>query len=398
MKYIMKKLFSTRYTIMLLSVIGLGVLTVSCDDDPIPLRDPNAEAGPEFKYTWAQTADSLQLSTYNNYLGSNGTFVQDNAGNSSFNYWPNAHALDVLVDGYLRTGNDNYKTKMKALLAGIKVKNGNTYDNIFNDDMLWLANSCLRAYNATNDQDYKDVADFLWERIKLSWSDDVFGGGITWKQNTPKQKNAVSNAPAAILAMRLYEIDNDPDDLVWAKKIYAWQKSNLVDPVSGAVWDNISEVNGMVVTNKDWVFTYNMGTWIGAGLRLYKATNDQTYLNDAVKSGRTVLTSPKLISEGLLRDEGQGDGGLFKGILVRYFTELIEQPTINATDKEKFAAFLKFNAQTFYKKGILRPTMLSGNNWKVAPSAGGSVDLTTQLSGVMLIEAAAKLDKEGFFD
>lgn len=397
MKYIMKKLFSTRYNIMLLCVIGLGLLTTSCDDDAVPLRDPNTTTGPEFKYTWAQTADSLQLSTYNNYLGSNGTFVENNTGNSTFHYWPNAHVLDVLTDGYLRTGNENYKNKMKALVQGIKVKNGNTYNNVFNDDMLWLANSCLRAYKATNDQEYKDVADFLWERIKLSWS-DVFGGGITWKQNTPKEKNAVSNGPAIVLAMRLYEIDNDADDLVWAKKIYAWQKNNLVDPVSGAVWDNIAEVNGVVTTNKDWVFTYNMGTWIGAGLRLYKATNDQTYLDDAVKSGRNVLTNPKLVSEGLLKDEGQGDGGLFKGILVRYFTELIEQPTINSTDKETFAAFMKFNAQSFYKKGILRPAMLSGNNWKVAPAAGGKVDLTTQLSGVMLIEAAAKLDKDGYFD
>src|SRR5690606_33240175 len=146
-----------------------------------------------------------------------------------------------------------------------------------------------------------------------------------------------------------------PEDLEWAKKIYAWQKANLVDPVTGAVWDNIAEVNNVVVTNKDWVFTYNMGTWIGIGLRLHKATNEQTYLHDAVKTGRNVLVNPKIISEGLLRDEGQGDGGLFKGILVRYFTELIEYPTINSTDKKKFANFLKFNAQTFYKKGIQRP-------------------------------------------
>jgi predicted alpha-1,6-mannanase (GH76 family) len=393
----MKRFFSKSYSIALVSLMGLGLLTASCEDEAVPLRDPNGSSGAEFKYTWAKTADSLQLSTYNNYLGDNGTFVQNNTGNSTFHYWPNAHVLDVLVDGYLRTGDENYKAKMKALLLGIKVKNGNTYNNVFNDDMLWLANSSLRAYAATNDQEYKDVAVFLWERIKLSWS-DVFGGGITWKQDSPKQKNAVSNGPAAILAMRLYEIDQKPEDLEWAKKIYAWQKSNLVDPVTGLVWDNISEVNGVVTTNKDWVFTYNMGTWIGSGLRLYKVTNDQTYLDDAVKCGRTVMTSAKLVSEGILKDEGQGDGGLFKGILVRYFTELIQQPTINSTDKEKFANFLKFNAQTLYKKGIYRPGMFSGNNWKVGPAPAANTDLTTQLSGVMLIEAAAKLDKDGYFD
>jgi len=51
----MKKLFSTRYTVALLMAVGFGLLVTSCDDDPIPLRDPNGEVGTEFKYTWAQT-------------------------------------------------------------------------------------------------------------------------------------------------------------------------------------------------------------------------------------------------------------------------------------------------------------------------------------------------------
>jgi len=389
----MKK-FSIHYTV-LIAALGLTLLA-SCSDDAIPLTNPGSGTGEVFKYTWAATADSLQTATYNTYLGGNGTFVQDNLGNSTFNYWPNAHTLDVLVDGYERTGSDVYISRMKALIAGIKVKNNGTYNNVFNDDMIWLANASIRAYVATNDQEYKDVALYLWGQIKKSWSDDVFGGGITWKQDTPKQKNAVSNAPAALVALRLYELDKNEDDLAWAKKIYAWQKANLVDPTTGIVWDNISEQNGVPVTQKDWVFTYNMGTWIGAGTKLYTATGEQGYLTDAVKSARTLLTSPQLTTEGVLRDEGQGDGGLFKGILIRYLTELIEEPSINSSDRESFAKFLKFNAQTFYKKGISRPAMLSSNNWNAAPSA--QTDLTTQLSGVMLIEAAAKLDKEGLLE
>lgn len=387
-----------RKSILLCAIIGSTILMTSCEENPIPLRDPNTSGGQLINYTWEQTADSLQLATYNSFLGSNGTFVQNNTGNSTFHYWPNAHALDVLVDGYKRTNNPVYLSRMKALLQGIKVRNGNTYNNVFNDDMIWLAISSLRAFEATNDAEYKTVAKFLWDIIKLSWSDNVFGGGITWKQDTPRQKNAVSNAPAAIVAMRLYDIDKNPEDLVWAKKIYEWQKNNLVDPVTGAVWDNISEQNNVVVTNKDWVFTYNMGTWIGAGLRLFKETKDPMYLNDALKTARNVLVNPKLLSEGLLRDEGQGDGGLFKGILVRYFTEIIENPAVSANDKKVFVNFFKFNAQTLYRKGITRPTMFCGNNWKVAPAVGTNTDLTTQLSGVMLIEAAAKLEKDGFFE
>lgn len=376
-------------------ILLFGACGACSNDDPVPLREPVDEEGQEFVYTWEATADSMQTATYSTYLGSEGTFVQDNSGSTQFNYWPNAHALHVLVDGYVRTGDDSYVSKMKELLNGIKSKNGGTYQNVFNDDMLWLGNASVRAFIATDDPAYKETAEFLWNDVLASYS-DVFGGGITWKKDTPMQKNAVSNGPAVVLAMRLYELDGNTEYLDRAKSLYEWQKNTLVDPVTGLVWDNISEENGVVTTNKDWVFTYNMGTWIGAGIRLYNATGEQVYLDDALKSARSLMTSPKLTTEGLLRDEGQGDGGLFKGILVRYFTELIQLSEITAEDRGAFVDFLRFNATTLYDEGLKRPEMLAGPNWKNAPT--GTVDLTTQLSGVMLMEAAARLKKEGIFE
>lgn len=380
-------------------ILGLFLLGACSTDDWEPLNPPQDNSGgenPPFEYTWAGTADSLQESLQNNYLGSNGTYVQNNSGNSTFHYWPNAHALHVLIDAYNRTGEDSYKQRALALLRGIEVENGGDYNNVFNDDMIWLGNASMRAYNATDNQEYKETAEYLWEIIKTSWSDDVFGGGITWKQDTPFQKNAVSNAPAAILAMRLYEVDGDEDDLEWAKKIYEWQKNTLVDPQTGLVWDNISLQDGEEVVNSDWIFTYNIGTYIGAGLKLYQATGEQQYLNDAVKTARSMMTSPRLTTNGVLRDEGQGDGGLFKGILVRYFTQLILEPDVSESDREDFVDFLQYNAKTFYDNGLIRPGMFASPNWAQAP--GSTTDLTTQLSGIMLIEAAALLNEEGYFD
>ncbi len=370
---------------------GLLLFTSCSDDEAVPLYEPTV-----INYTWSATADSIQDATYNTFLGANGTFVQNNGGNSTFHYWPNAHVLDVLNDGYLRTDNNTYVTRMKELLRGIKTRNGNTYNNDFNDDMIWLSNSSLRAFKSTNDPEYKAVAVELWQIIKRSWSDDVLDGGITWKQTSDSrfQKNAVSNAPAAIIAMQLYELDNNPDDLEWAVKIYNWQKQKLVDPVTGLVWDSISIRDGQVFTQRDWVFTYNMGTWIGLGLKLYNATGNQMYLTDALRSARSAIRSPQLLTDGLMRDEGQGDGGLFKGVLVRYLTELIMAPEVNASDRQNFIKFLEFNAKTAYRKGIARPAMMFSPNWKIAPSAL-QTDLTTQLSGVMLIEAAALLHDAG---
>ncbi|MFD2826764.1 glycoside hydrolase family 76 protein [Leeuwenhoekiella polynyae] len=377
--------------VLLLTLLG-GVLISCSDDDPIPLRDPSLTAGEEVPIDWAATADSIQDASYNIYLGSEGTYVTDNQGNTTFQYWPNAHVLHVLVDAYVRTQDGSYLPKMKSLLRGIKSKNGDTYSNVFNDDMLWLGNSTMRAYNATGDEEYLDVAKFLWDDVLLSYS-EVLGGGIAWKKDTPFSKNAVSNGPTIILGMRLYDATGDETYLNWAKDLYEWEKANLVDPTNGEVWDNIQLIDGNPVIQKDWVFTYNMGTWIGAGLRLYNETGEQGYLNDALQSARTTLTSPKLTTQGVLRDEGQGDGGLFKGILVRYFTEMILEDDISEDDYNDFLDFLIFNGETFYNNGLSHPGMLSSPDWRNAPP--DRVDLKTQLSGIMLVEAMAKLEAEG---
>lgn len=366
----------------------------SCSKDDIEPLNNNPGNEEVVDYTWAATADSMQEATYNTFLSTEGTFKQDNSGNNNFNYWWNAHMLDVLVDGYVRTNSEHYQPKMKALLRGIKVNNGGKYQNVFNDDMEWLGIACLRAYEATNDPEYLTVAKELWNEVKKGWS-DVFGGGIIWRTDTPYGKNACSNGPAAILALRLYQIEKNPEDLEWAKKIYEWERETLVDPVTGLVWDNISREGSETVINKDWVFTYNLGTYIGAAIELYRVINDKMYLNDAVKTANSTMTSPKVTSEGLLKSEGQGDGGLFKGILVRYFTQLIQQPDLSENERKNFTRFLKFNAETFFENGISRPSMMSSPDWREKP--GSTTDLSTQLSGVMLMEAAAKLKEAKMF-
>src|SRR5690606_27635189 len=124
---------------------------------------------------------------------------------------------------------------------------------------------------------------------------------------------------------------------------------------------------------------------------LYQFTKDQTYLNDALKTTESMMISPAQTTEGVLKSEGQGDGGLFKGILIRYLTLLVENPDVEASKRDKVVKFLEFNARTLYLKGLGRPAMLSSPDWRKKPE--GAVDLSTQLSAVMLMEAAARLKK-----
>lgn len=336
---------------------------------------------------WAAVADSLLEKTQITYGTSSGIYKQDNRGSDKFHYWWNAHALDVLVDAYERTKQPVYLHKMKALLTGIKHANGGKYQIEFNDDMQWLGIACVRAYQATNDKQYLDVANELWTEVKKGWT-PVHGGGVMWRTDTPNEKNACSNGPAAILALKLYEVNKESSDLEWAKRIYEWQKRTLVDSATGLVWDNISLKNNKAVINKK-VFTYNVGTYIGAATALYTFTKNKVYLADALQSAQSTMVSPLLTRSGVLRPEGQGDGGLFKGILIRYFTALALHPDVSSNDSRRFISFLKFNAETFRSSGIHRPAMLSSPDWQKATAA--KTDLSTQLSGLMLLEAMAKV-------
>jgi predicted alpha-1,6-mannanase (GH76 family) len=365
-----------------LLLITLATAFTSCLKEPVD-DGPGPGAGQtSYIYNWPLIADSSSNALISSFYNqSSKTFNKNNAGDLTFNYWPNAHALDVLVDAYLRTNDAAIKTRMDDVLDGMKAKNGGTYINHFYDDMEWMTLACLRAYEATSDDRYKTTAELLWNDIKGGW-DDTFGGGIYWNKDR-QNKNTPANAPASIIASRIYQLNRNGEDLDWAKKIYQWQKDNLVDPVSGLVWDGLDATG----TNKSWKFTYNQGVFIGAGIELYKITGDNTYLNDAVKTANNSMGGD-FSSNNIMKDEGGGDGGLFKGILVRYMMLLITDGNLSSTDAAKYISFLKLNAETLWLQGTSRPQILFNTNWITKAT---TTDLTTQLSGAMLIEAVARL-------
>jgi predicted alpha-1,6-mannanase (GH76 family) len=376
------------HKLMVAGIIAGSVTLASCEKEVFPLYNDAIVVN---KYDFNGLADSLQRQTYESYLSANGNYlVQDNQGNSTFHYWPNAHVLDIFNDAFLRTKDQVYVQRMKSLLNGIKAQNNNVYPNNFYDDMGWLALSSLRAYDATKDEAYIQATNILWLDMKKGIT-DVQGGGMGWSKDKPNFKNTPANGPAIILAARLYRLQNKAEDLQTAKTLYSWLKSTLVEPATNVVWDGINfDGTGLITKNK---YTYNAGLFIGAGLEMYKTTKDISYFNDAIKTANTAITDVDIAPGGLLKDEGQGDGGLFKGIFVRYLTLLINEPGLSKTDQDKFVKFLKYNAETLHKQGISRPGLMISSGWNKAPQS--RTDLTTQLSGIMLIEAASQLNKNG---
>ncbi len=383
----MKKHFISTVPFAVLLMLQLSSCLKS-KEDVTPGGGGGGTGGGTYTYKWEEIADSAQTSI-NYFWNAGGKYFTSNNNSSNWtNYWPTAHGLDVLTDMYIRKPSAALKERMDAVLTGVKAKNSNTFINYYYDDMEWMALACLRAFKATNDAQYKDVAQLLWADIKGGWSSDL-GGGIWWRKDNPS-KNAPSNLPAAILAARLYREFNNADDLEWAKKIYNWQKDVLYEPNSGWVYDNIDAAGNK---NTSWKFTYNQGTFIGAALELYLITNSSLYINDAIKAADYTVSSGQLtdVSNGILKDEGGGDGGLFKGIFVRYFNRLIINGNLESSKKTQYINFLKTNAQKLWTSGTNKSQILFGTAWNTQP--GATTDFTTQVSGVMLMEAMAELKK-----
>lgn len=369
----------------LIFLISALVVFQACNKEDFVDNEPDTTP-----VNWNAAADSSSSSFIYSYWNPvEKYFNYDNNNKIDFHYWPQAHALDVVIDAYIRTGDNLYKTTIQGWYEGVKAKNGNTFYNVFYDDMEWNALTMLRAFNATQDSRYKTSAIDVWNDIKTGWNEKG-GGGIAWRKDQLYSKNACSNGPACILAARLYQQFGNIEDKEWALKIYNWEKENLFNPSNGAVYDNLNANTGEI--NTAWIFTYNQGTFLGSALELYKITGEKPYLNDAVKAADYTLNNLVNSSDQLLKSEGNGDGGLFKGIFIRYFTQLILHPDLNEVTKKRYLAFVKHNAETLWREGTNKQLVLYGPYWKTKP--GTVSQLTTQTSGAMLIEAMVLLADE----
>ena len=151
----------------------------------------------------------------------------------------------------------------------------------FYDDNDWLAIDFCDLYALTKNKKYLEKAQTLYNYIYSGW-DDVLGGGIYWCEQKKTSKNTCSNAPAAVLCMKLYNLTKDNTYLEQAKKTYDWTKNSLRDPEDFVYWDNV-RLDGSVDKAK---YTYNSGQMIQAGVLLYQQSGDKAYLKDAQETAR----------------------------------------------------------------------------------------------------------------
>lgn len=406
-------------------------------------------------YATGMLADNFWRVPGNGFVGEQPPYHFTNcvkgAEDFSNNYWPQAHGMDLFVDAFLRArreGNREAEAYYKACfdkgyrdpIGTGEVRNQTgvlwtsygmkryadisaSFGNQFVDDMEWHALTLLRLYEATGEGIYLREAQKLYAQIWKAWdlpqARDVGGsGGFIWcygKEETDQglSKNACSNAPGCLAAIRLHEVkkrtpakryrtDSHPDYVDFdylenAQTVYEWMARELFNPETGQVYGSFSQKKGKKTA---YSLTYDQGTFLGAAHLLYRYTGKKRYRDDAVKAALYTITHPGITKGGILRDEGAGgDNSIFKGIFIRYAAELVNDRRIKRDTRIRLYDFIEHQARTLWTKGLGRdaagnPTGFFTPDWSLTQAEAARKGpeyqkprLGWQLSGATLLEA-----------
>lgn len=295
-----------------------------------------------------------------------------------WHYWWQAHLLDALLDAEQRRPDPARRRRIAALARGVRTRNLRGWTNDYFDDMAWLA---LALERAGRHQVVRRAAAVrvLTAELRGAWTDRP--AGIPWRRGD-EVRNVPANGPAAILLART-------GDLAGAARIAGWIDRTLVDPATGLVLDGVLP-DGTLDRR---VFSYCQGVVLGAETELSRRTGRPEH---RARVDRLVAAvAGQLSPGGVLRGQGGGDGGLFAGILARYLALVAR--SFPGTEPGRTAAVLVRDsaAAAWTNRRSSGGGPLFGPDWSVptaSPRPGRPErDLSVQLSGWLLLEAAATL-------
>lgn len=337
-----------------------------------------------------------------------------------FNYWWLAHVVEVRVDAFERAGEQRRLDQARAVYARILKRNRGLFNDYF-DDMGWLCLAAIRLADATGERAYLADAEALWQHIATRGWNATHGPSISWRVQQPDYKNAPSNGAFALASLRLHARTGEQRFLEKGEQALDWMRTRLVDD-RALVLDGVGRTGGSEL-DRDWIFSYNQGLFIGALTAQFDRTGDTALLSEAARTAeasiRIFAPGGVIVGENARLDErGGGDAGLFKGIFFRHLETLLERRTdaspgqtdddltrafITATDRLR--QHLNRDARTVeitrsdahpsapsHRRSGSRPPRSrpprSGDDW--SRPAPRTTALATELGAVMTLEARAR--------
>lgn len=225
----------------------------------------------------------------------------------------------LMLEKIIVPGLDNYydAVRQPACYQSYIVQAG--FSDRFYDDNVWLALDFQEAFSLTGKENYLKKSLELWDFIISGWDNEI--GGIYWCEQKKESRNTCSNAPGAVLALKLFESTDSLYFKEWGIKLYNWTKENLQDTTDCLYFDNI-RVDGAVDKAK---YTYNSGQMMQAAALLYKITGNEIYLNDAQNIAQSAIhhfTHEFVTPQGKTIQLFNRTDNWFNAILLRGYAEL----------------------------------------------------------------------------
>ncbi|KAB1550812.1 glycoside hydrolase family 76 protein [Corynebacterium sp. 321] len=333
-----------------------------------------------------------------------------------WHYWWQAHLLDNMVDAATRRPTKARLNRIRRQVRGIKVRNlSKLTANHYYDDKAWLALALGRVADMQKLGDPRgraELIDNIYDGV------DSLTGVLPWRTNETFY-NTPTNGPAAIIAAR-------NGNLELAETLVDWTFDHLIND-DGLVMDGMRmRMHGPEIVTA--IHPYCQGVMLGALVELANAQRRAAGVQPGEVSdvGMKHITrahglvqaiaDTRTTDDGVLHFQtGGGDGGLFNGILVRYLTVVANALASSGHQSDQARAqarqMVLQTAESAWRYRLeIDGLPVFGADWTkdaVMPQSGGLVgstiagavsssdiaerDMSVQLSGWMLMEAAVKL-------
>lgn len=287
------KLFSQKKgMVFLLAIVSL----IACNEKPkeTPYLDKAEEMYSKVWTKYRVTEHELFSEYYPNSYKPDLTYMQGDIQQAKeVSYlWPMSGVFSSTTV-LMELDPDKYKPYLDSMVIAVEEYYDNKrtppgyqaypakFDSVdrYYDDNGLVGIDYIDAYALTKNPQYLNKAKEIMVFIQSGWGDEL-GGGVSWLEGVRDQKPACSNGKATVLALKIYQASEEKEYLNYAIKSYDWMMNALRDDSLNIIWNSLltTKLEGEVQKH---AYTYNTGTMIQSGVRLYKITKDEKYLNDA---------------------------------------------------------------------------------------------------------------------
>lgn len=156
------------------------------------------------------------------------------------------------------------------------------------DDNDWIGIELARLYEQSHDPAVLASAEQVMAFEMAGWQADPklgCAGGLPFSNATQNtDRNTITTAPAAELAVQLYRLTGNAEYLQFAVMAYEWVRGCLLES-GGMYGDHVNRAGAI----EPRLWSYTQGVMIGAGTLLYQATGDGAYLYQARQTAQAAL-------------------------------------------------------------------------------------------------------------